>query len=112
MSAAAAISWAVYLLGVATSAAFLVGWLVGIRIWRRRPAGERPAVRRARQFILWLSLALTLRYVTGIVNLVHSGNHPADGVPAVVGTVLGVGVQIWLLWLLIAARRDEQGKWS
>jgi len=107
MNAAAIVSWVAYLAGVATSMAFLVGWLVGIRIWRPRLVGEKRAVRRARQFILWLSLALTLRYVTGIVTLLHTGGHPPDTTPAVVGTVLGVGVQIWLLWLLIAARRDE-----
>lgn len=117
MSTVAVISWAAYLLGLSTSTAFLIAWLVGIQFWLPRRRDERRGVRRARQFILALSSALTLRYVTGIVSLVATGGHPSDAPPAVVGTVLGVVVQLWLLWLLFAGRNDgedneEQGNRS
>jgi hypothetical protein len=111
MNAAATVSWAVYTLGVASAVTFFAVWLIGMRMWRRRRPDEKRSVRRARGFILGLSGALTLRYLTGVANLIETDGHPADGTPAVVGTVLGVVVQLYLLWMLIRtdAEDDEQG---
>jgi len=63
---------------------------------------------RARRFILTLTFALLLRYVTGVFNLVATSGHPADSPPAFLGGVLSVVVQLWLLWLLIQERREAQ----
>jgi hypothetical protein len=101
-------SWAFYLLGVVTAAVFLVTYLVGIRFWRPRPPGERPGTVRARRFILALTCALSLRYVTGLAQLISTGGHPADAPPALLGSFLGVLVQVYLLVLLVQQRREDK----
>lgn len=110
MTPAAAISWVVFIAGLVTACTFLTTYLVGIRIWRARPPLEEPGTRRARRFILALTLALMLRYATGVANLIATGGHPADSVPAVTGSVLSVFVQIYLLVLLVQQRRDDEAK--
>lgn len=108
MTTAAVISWAAYLVGLGAFVAFITIWLRRVRPWRRRP-GEPGGVKRARVFLLTLTIALGVRYASGIANLVATHGHPADAPPAIVGSVLGALVQVWLLWLLLKQPDDEQG---
>lgn len=103
-----AIAWTTYLAGLVTATAFVVLYLHWIRLWRPRPDYEKPATVRARRFILTLTAAFYLRYVTGIVSLVVSGTHPTDALPNILGGVLTVVVQLWLLYLLIKDRVETK----
>lgn len=103
-----AIAWVAYILGIITVAVFLVDYLAMIKVWRPRPTNERPGVRRARWFILALTGALALRYVSGLATLVVTAGHPSTAVPSVVGAVLGVVVQVALVVMLQLEKRDTR----
>jgi hypothetical protein len=110
MDTSVAIAWGAYVLGIVSVVAFLVDYLVWIKIWLPRPSDEAPSTVRMRWFILLLTGALALRYASGVANLIVTGGHPADNTPGLVGSVLGVGVQVALLVLLQLEKRDQRRK--
>jgi hypothetical protein len=109
VTVAGIISWAAYLAGLGSFAAFLGIWFHRVRPWRRR-GGELPAVRRARVFLFMLTMALGTRYIREVVNLVTTHSHPSDAVIAIIGSIVSAGFQVGLLYLLLAQPDDEQGK--
>lgn len=109
MTTVGIISWLAYLTGLGSFIAFLGIWLHRVKPWHRR-AGEPGQIRRARVFLLALSSALGVRYAAGVAHLIVTHSQPADAPPAVVGSMLGALIQVWLLWLLLKQPDDEQGK--